>query len=107
MLSDRAARVSDNSFLYALTYFERDGDGLEGEAVRVVGAGPRRRHCLVDGLLLRVDGVLLGPRRGILLFESPGSGGRLPWPCEALRASAVEHCVNVKCLRVPKPSGRR
>ena len=46
MLSDRTARVSYYSFLYALTYFEGYGDGLEGEAVRVVGAGPRRGHVV-------------------------------------------------------------
>ena len=57
MLSDGAARVAHNSFLYALGYFERDGDGLEGEAVCVVGAGPRRGH--------RVDGVLLDPARAL------------------------------------------
>ena len=56
MLSDRTARVSYYSFLYALGYFERHRDGLEGEAVRVVGGGPRRRHR-VDGALL---GILLG-----------------------------------------------
>ena len=66
MLADRAARVAHNSFLYALAYFEGYGDGLEGEAVRIVGAGPRRGHCLVGSKRLmlapRVDGVLLGPQ---------------------------------------------
>ena len=57
MLADGATRVSHYSFLYALAYFEGYGDGLEGEAVRVVGAGPRRGH--------RVDGVLLDPARAL------------------------------------------
>ena len=48
MLSDGAARVADNSLAHALAYFERDRDSLEGEAVRVIGAGPRGRHR-VDG----------------------------------------------------------
>ena len=63
MLSDRAARVSYYSFLYALAYFEGYGDGLEGEAVGIVGAGPRRGHVWLGWLVLmnfacrRVDGV--------------------------------------------------
>ena len=57
MLSDRASSVSHNSFLDALGYFERDCHGLEGEAVCVVGAGPRRGH--------RFDGVLLDPARAL------------------------------------------
>ena len=52
MLSNRTARVSDNSFLYAFFYFERDGDGLEGEAVRVIGGGPRRGHWFGSFLAL-------------------------------------------------------
>ena len=46
MFTDGAARVADNCFLDALGYFERDGDGLEGEAVGVVGGGPRRGHVM-------------------------------------------------------------
>ena len=57
MLSYTTARVSYYSFLYALRDFERDCHGLEGEAVCVVGAGPRRGH--------RVDGVLLDPARAL------------------------------------------
>ena len=57
MLSNRTSSVSDNSLAHALAYFERDRDGLKGEAVRVVGAGPRRGH--------RVDGVLLDPARAL------------------------------------------
>ena len=44
MLAHGAARVSDNGFLYALLNLKRDRDGLEGEAVRVIGGGPRRGH---------------------------------------------------------------
>ena len=57
MLSYTSARVSYYSLLYAFLYFERDCHSLEGEAVRVVGGGPRRGH--------RVDGVLLDPARAL------------------------------------------
>ena len=73
MLAHGAARVADNGFLYALTDFERDRDGLEGETVCTAGAG-RRGH--------RVDGVLLG----ILLGAA---GARFVHP--------VTHCVKAQC----------
>ena len=89
MLSDRTARVFDDCFLYALRYFERDRDGLEGEAVRVVGAGPRRGHIgLVRswrGLMRaqRVDGVLRGTRiwDPAFLRSLGAAGGPLRGPC--------------------------
>ena len=61
MLADRTARVSDNGLAHALAYFERDGDGLEGEAVCVVGARPRRRHVVLFEVLgAALRGLLWG-----------------------------------------------
>ena len=51
MLSDRAARVSYYSFLYALTYFKRDGDGLEGESRPHCWRWTASRACFAAGTL--------------------------------------------------------
>ena len=100
MLADGAARVSDNCFLDALGYFERDGDGLEGEAVRVISGGPRRGHvCLILSALMlaqRVDGVCWGPLVRDPVFEVPRSGERGCYvePAILLREGTVRnHCV--------------
>ncbi len=93
MLSYTTARVAHNSFLYALGYFERDRDGLEGEAVGIVGAGPRRGHRRWRAA---GDPVLRALRRA--LCESTA---RLVQAVVRVRKT-----FNVKFAEPVKPSGR-